>query len=156
MDKGNCHVNNAIRTVRARRIWDSRGRPTIEVEVNLAGGACGRGIAPAGASRGRHEAVDMRDGEASFGGFGVARAIANVNGPIAAALFDLDAVDQQRVDRTLIELDGTADKSQLGGNAIIATSMAVLQAAAAAHELSLWRYLAGNNPVSLPLPQIQI
>lgn len=149
-------MNNAIRTVRARRIWDSRGRPTIEVEVSLAGGAWGRGTAPAGASRGRHEAVDMRDGGAPFGGFGVARAIANVNGPIAAALFDLDAVNQQRVDRTLIELDGTADKSQLGGNAIIATSMAVLQAAAAAHELSLWRYLAGNNPVSLPLPQIQI
>jgi enolase len=156
MDRGNLEVKNAIRAVRARRIWDSRGRPTIEVEVSLAGGASGRGIAPAGASRGRNEAVDMRDGGDAFGGFGVQRAMANVNGPIAAALANLDADHQESVDRTLIELDGTPNKSNLGGNAIIATSMAVLQAAAAAHGLSLWRYLAGARPVVLPLPEIQI
>ena len=149
-------MNNTIRAVHARRIWDSRGRPTVEVEVSLAGGARGRGIAPAGASRGSNEAVDLRDGGDSFGGFGVQRALANVNGPIAAALENIDAEDQERVDRTLIQLDGTPNKSNLGGNAIIATSMAVLQAAAAAHGSSLWRYLAGPDPVVLPMPEIQI
>ncbi|MDB6046983.1 MAG: eno [Gammaproteobacteria bacterium] len=149
-------MNNAIRAVHARRIWDSRGRPTVEVEVSLAGGARGRGIAPAGTSRGSNEAVDLRDGGDSFGGFGVQRALANVNGPIAAALENIDAEDQERVDRTLIQLDGTPNKSNLGGNAIIATSMAVLQAAAAAHGSSLWRYLAGAGPTVLPLPEIQI
>jgi enolase len=156
MDTGNQQVNNTIRAVHARRIWDSRGRPTVEVEVSLAGGARGRGIAPAGASRGSNEAVDLRDGGDSFGGFGVQRALANVNGPIAAALENIDAEDQERVDRTLIQLDGTRNKSNLGGNAIIATSMAVLQAAAAAHASSLWRYLAGADPVVLPMPEIQI
>jgi enolase len=156
MDTGNQQVNNTIRAVHARRIWDSRGRPTVEVEVSLAGGARGRGIAPAGASRGSNEAVDLRDGGDSFGGFGVQRALANVNGPIAAALENIDAEDQERVDRTLIQLDGTRNKSNLGGNAIIATSMAVLQAAAAAHGSSLWRYLAGPDPVVLPMPEIQI
>jgi enolase len=149
-------VNSTIRAIHARRIWDSRGRPTVEVEVSLAGGTRGRGIAPAGASRGSNEAVDMRDADQSFGGFGVQRAIDNVNGPIAAALANLAAEDQERVDRTLIELDGTPNKSNLGGNAIVATSMAVLQAAAAAHGSSLWRYLAGGSPVALPLPEIQI
>ncbi len=149
-------MNNTIRAVHARRIWDSRGRPTVEVEVSLAGGTRGRGIAPAGASRGSNEAVDLRDGGDSFGGFGVQRALANVNGPIAAALENIDAEDQERVDRTLIQLDGTPNKSNLGGNAIIATSMAVLQAAAAAHGSSLWRYLAGPDPVVLPMPEIQI
>lgn len=149
-------MNNTIRAVHARRIWDSRGRPTVEVEVSLAGGARGRGIAPAGASRGSNEAVDLRDGGDSFGGFGVQGALANVNGPIAAALENIDAEDQESVDRTLIQLDGTPNKSNLGGNAIIATSMAVLQAAAAAHGSSLWRYLAGPDPVVLPMPEIQI
>ncbi len=149
-------MNAAIAKVRARRVWDSRGRPTVEVDVELAGGACGRGIAPAGASRGRHEAVDLRDGGSAFGGYGVMRAVENVNTRIAKALVGLDAHDQARVDATLIALDGTPNKSVLGGNATIATSMAVLHAAAAAAGEPLWRYLAGDNEVLLPLPEIQI
>jgi enolase len=140
----------------ARRIWDSRGRPTVEVEVTLESGVRGRGIAPAGASRGTHEAVDLRDGGAAFGGFGVSNALHQANSAIRQALRGLDAADQEAVDRTLIELDATPNKARLGGNATIAASCAVLQAAAAASGQPLWRYLAGEATVTLPLPQIQI
>ena len=146
----------AISEVRGRRVWDSRGRPTVEAEVALAGGARGRAIAPAGASRGRHEAVDLRDGGPRLGGLDVARAVANVNGPIAEALAGMDAREQAAIDAVLIALDGTADKSKLGGNALVATSLAVLHAAAAAEGAPLYRYLAGAGPIRLPLPQIQI
>jgi enolase len=146
----------AIVGVRGRRVWDSRGRPTVEAEVALAGGARGRAIAPAGASRGTHEAVDLRDGGSRLGGFDVARAVANVNGPIAQALAGMEARDQAAIDTALIGLDGTADKSGLGGNALVATSLAALHAAAAAEGVPLYRYLAGAGPVRLPLPQIQI
>jgi enolase len=146
----------AITGVHARRVWDSRGRPTVEAEVTLAGGATGRAIAPAGASRGAREAVDLRDGGTAFGGFGVDRAVANVNGAIARALAGLDACNQFAVDTTLIHLDGTPGKSSLGGNATVAASLAVAQAAAAAHRVPLWKYLAGDNAVTLPLPEIQI
>jgi len=149
-------MNTKITRVAASRIWDSRGRPTVAVEVTLACGAHGRGIAPAGASRGRHEAIDLRDGGTAFGGFGVARAVANVNGPIAQALLGRDAVAQEGIDEALIALDGTPNKAKLGGNATIATSLAVLQAAAAAAGAPLWRYLAAGHDVRLPLPQIQI
>lgn len=149
-------MSTTISKIIGRRIWDSRGRPTVEVDVELAGGARGRGIAPAGASRGSNEAIDLRDGGAAFGGFDVQRAIANVNGPIARALVGRDAVDQAAVDAALIALDGTPNKSKLGGNATIATSMAVLHAAAAAAGLPLWRYLAQGAEVRLPLPEIQI
>jgi len=150
-------VNPAtISRVHGRRVWDSRGRPTVEAEVTLAGGATGRAIAPAGASRGAREAIDLRDGGARFGGFGVDQAVANVNGPIAKALAGLDACNQFAVDTTLIHLDGTPDKARLGGNATVAASMAVAQAAAAVRGVPLWRYLAGDNAVSLPLPEIQI
>jgi enolase len=146
-----------ISRIEGRRIWDSRGRPTVEVEVALAGGARGRGIAPAGASRGRREAIDLRDGGTPFGGFGVERAVANVNGPIAQRLIGFDARDQAAADHALITLDGTPDKAKLGGNATVATSMAVLQAAAAASGQSLFRYLAGERAeLSLPLPEVQI
>jgi enolase len=145
-----------IEQVRAHRIWDSRGRPTIEVDVRLADGARGRGIAPAGASRGSFEAVDLRDGGAAFGGMGVSRAIANVNGPIAAALAGLDARDQKGADAAILALDGSPTKSLLGGNATIATSMAVLSAAAAHAHVPLWRYVSEGHAVRLPLPQIQI
>jgi len=121
-----------IVAVLGRRVWDSRGRPTVEAELRLAGGAVGRAIAPAGASRGRHEAIDLRDGGAPFGGFDVTRAVANVDGEIAGALVGLDAADQVAVDAALIALDGTADKARLGGNATIAVSMAALHATAAA------------------------
>jgi enolase len=149
-------MKTEITAVRGRRIWDSRGRPTVEVDVELACGARGRGMAPAGASRGRFEAIDLRDGGAQLGGFGVDKAVANVNGPIADALRGMDAVDQQTVDDALTALDGTENFASLGGNAAIATSMAVLDAAAHAAETPLWRYLAGDAPVRLPLPEIQI
>lgn len=145
-----------ITEVHARRIWDSRGRPTVEVEIQLADGSTGRGIAPAGASTGSHEAVELRDGGERFGGFGVDRAVANVTREIAPALLGMDAREQQQIDTLLIALDGTPHKSRLGGNAMIATSMAVLDAAAKSARLPLWRYLAGDAPVTLPLPEIQI
>ncbi|MBB5753555.1 phosphopyruvate hydratase [Prosthecomicrobium pneumaticum] len=145
-----------IESVRGRRVWDSRGRPTVEAEVRLAGGALGRAIAPAGASTGSGEAVDRRDGGAAFGGLDVTGAVAAVSGEIAAAIRWLDAADQQTVDERMIVVDGTANKARLGGNAIVATSMAVLHAAAAAAGQPLWRHLAGDRPVRVPLPEIQI
>ncbi len=149
-------MTTRIAQVHARRIWDSRGRPTVEVEIGLADGSIGRGIAPAGASTGSHEAVELRDGGDKFGGYGVDKAVANVGREIAPALLGLDAREQRSVDELLIALDGTPNKSRLGGNALIATSMAVLDAAAVSARLPLWKYLAGDTPVTLPLPEIQI
>jgi len=149
-------TDSTIVRIRGRRIWDSRGRPTVEAEIHLAGGAVGRAIAPAGASRGTHEAIDLRDGGTKLGGLDVARAVANVNGEIAHRLAGMNATDQAAVDAALIALDGTPNKARLGGNATIAVSMAVLHAAAAAHGESLWSYLAAGKPVRLPLPEIQI
>jgi enolase len=147
---------NHIARVNGRRIWDSRGRPTVEVDIVVEGGASGRAIAPAGASTGSGEAVDLRDGGAAFGGLDVRRAVANVDEIIAPALAGLDVSDQAGIDRLLIELDGTANKASLGGNALIATSLAVLHAAAAAQALPLWRHLAGGAEVTIPLPEIQV
>jgi enolase len=144
-----------ITEVRGRRVWDSRGRPTVEAEVMLRGGACGRAIAPAGASTGSNEALDRRDGGPAFGGYDVRAAVAAVGDEIAPALRGLDAADQEAVDRRLIELDGTPDKSRLGANATIAVSMAVAHAAAAAAGEPLWRHLRPERP-ALPLPEIQI
>jgi enolase len=145
-----------IADVKARRVWDSRGRPTVEVDVRLKGGALGRAIAPAGASMGSGEAVDLRDGGARLGGYDVGRAVNAVNGEIATALAGMDAADQVAVDGAMIALDGTANKGRLGGNAIVATSMAVLHAAAAADDVPLWRHLAQGRKVRIPLPEIQI
>ncbi|MCO5129916.1 MAG: phosphopyruvate hydratase [Xanthobacteraceae bacterium] len=145
-----------IANVRGRRVWDSRGRPTVEVDVTLKGGAFGRAIAPAGASMGSGEAVDLRDGGARLGGYDVGRAVGAVNGEIAAALAGMDVADQAAVDGAMIARDGTANKSRLGGNAIVATSMAVLHAAAAARGAPLWRHLAQGRKVRIPLPEIQI
>jgi enolase len=142
--------------VQGRRVWDSRGRPTVEAEVALGGGARGRAIAPAGASTGSGEALDRRDGGAAFGGYDVRAAVAAVSDDVAPALQDLDASDQETVDRRLIELDGTPDKARLGANATIAVSMAVAHAAAAAAGEPLWRYLRSEPPPALPLPEIQI
>ena len=139
-----------------RRVWDSRGRPTVEVEVTLGEQAVGRAIAPAGASTGSGEAVDLRDAGETFGGLDVRRAIGNVNGPIAQALVGMDADDPSAIDAAMIALDGTPDKSRLGGNAIVATSMAVLHARASADELPVWKLLAGAQLVRIPLPEIQI
>jgi enolase len=142
--------------VRGRRVWDSRGRPTVEAEVALVCGARGRAIAPAGASTGSGEAVDLRDGDNHFGGAGVMRAVGNVNGEIANALHGCDASSQADVDRLLIELDGTPTKSRLGGNALVAVSMAVLHAAAAAEQKPLYAYLLGDLDPVMPLPEVQI
>lgn len=146
----------AIDSLRGRRVWDSRGRPTVEVEVTLAGGARGRAIAPAGASTGSGEALDLRDGGSAYGGLDVRRAVAGVSEVIAPALRGLDAESLNAIDTTLIELDGTPNKSRLGGNAMVATSMAVLHAAAAAEGVPLWRHLSDGRTVRLPLPEIQI
>jgi len=149
-------ASTSIAAVRARRVFDSRGRPTVEAEVALAGGAVGRAIAPAGASRGSREAVDLRDGGTRLGGYDVRQAVANACGPLAQAIVGRDALDQAGVDASLVACDGTPDKSRMGGNAIVAVSIAVAQAAAAAQQVPLWRHLAGNHPVRLPLPEIQI
>jgi enolase len=145
-----------ISRVIGRRVWDSRARPTVEAEVVLADGATGRAIAPAGASTGSGEAIDLRDGGEQLGGYDVRRAVANVNTEIAKALQGLDASDQKTIDDALIVLDGTPQKSRLGGNAIIAVSMALLHAAAASANMPLFAYLAGDRRVSIPLPEIQI
>jgi len=142
--------------VHGRRVWDSRGRPTVEAEVALACGAGGRAAAPAGASRGSGEAVDRRDGGDRLGGLDVRGAVASVAGEIDAALRGRDAADQEGVDRALIDLDGTPRKSRLGGNATIAVSLACARAAAAARGVPLWRHLRGDGEPVLPLPEIQI
>jgi len=141
-----------IADIKGRRVWDSRGRPTVEVDVTLKSGAFGRAIAPAGASMGSGEAVDLRDGGVKLGGYDVGRAVSAVNGEIAAALAGKDAADQASIDQAMIALDGTANKGRLGGNAIVATSMAVLHAAAAASGIPLWQHLAQGRKVRIPLP----
>jgi len=148
--------NTRIAYVHARRVWDSRGRPTVEADVLLESGAVGRAIAPAGASTGSGEALDLRDGGAAFGGYDVTRAVGNVNTIIAHAVTGLDATDQEALDERLIELDGTRNKTRLGANAILAVSMAVAHAAAAACGEPLYRYLGGVDAALIPLPQIQI
>ena len=143
--------------VHGRRVWDSRGRPTVEAEMLLEGGAVGRAIAPAGASTGTGEALDLRDGGDAFGGYDVTRAVGHVNGEIARAVTGMDAADQAGARRALIALDGTPNKSRLGANAMLAVSMAAAHAAAAAAGEPLYRYLGGRRlPALLPLPQIQI
>ncbi|HZZ63361.1 MAG TPA: phosphopyruvate hydratase [Roseiarcus sp.] len=145
-----------IQFIRARRVWDSRGRPTVEAEIALSDGALGRAIAPAGASRGSREAVEKRDGGARLGGFDVRGALEGIRSEIAPALAGFDAFDQAALDQTLVELDGTENLSRLGGNALTAVSLAALHAAAASRRLPLWRCLAGDGPALIPLPEIQI
>ena len=146
----------SITAVRGRRVWDSRGRPTVEAEVELACGAVGRGIAPAGASTGSGEALDLRDGGEAFGGLDVRKAVAGIGGEIAPAMLGLDAARQESVDVRLVSLDGTAAKTRLGANATLAVSLATAHAAAAAHHLPLWRWLGGADARTMPLPEIQI
>lgn len=149
-------MTTAITAVHPRRVWDSRGRPTVEVEVRLDGGAMGRAMAPAGASVGSGEAVDLRDGGKTFGGYDVTKAVAAVRHEIAPALIGQDATQQGAIDALMNTLDGTPQKARLGGNALVATSMAVLHASANAAGLPLWRYLAKDKPIRSPLPEIQI
>ncbi|HLX32497.1 MAG TPA: phosphopyruvate hydratase [Gaiellaceae bacterium] len=140
-----------IRHVHARQVLDSRGNPTVEVEING-----GRAIVPSGASTGVHEAVELRDGGPAWGGKGVAQAVANVNGEIADAIRDLDVVDQDAVDRRLIELDGTPNKGRLGANAILGVSLANAKAAAADAGVSLFRHLGGADATTLPVPMLNV
>ncbi len=151
-------MSAGITALRARRVWDSRGRPTIEAEVTLADGSVGRAIAPAGASRGTREAIDLRDGGERLGGMDVQRALKGIAEQIAPALIGWDAGDQAGVDAALVEIDGTQNKARLGGNATVAVSLAVLHAAAASAKQPPFRHIAaltGAKP-SLPLPEIQI
>lgn len=147
---------NRIARIIGRRVWDSRGRPTVEVEVLLSCGAAGRAIAPAGASTGSGEAVERRDGGHAFGGYDVTNALRAVNSEIAEFLTGRDISDQAMLDGALIGLDGTADRSRLGANAMIATSMALAHARAKAEGLPLWRSLAGTIKAFLPVPEIQL
>jgi enolase len=148
---------SSIETVRAREILDSRGNPTVEADVWLDDGAFGRAAVPSGASTGEHEALELRDGDAArFGGRGVRVAVHNVNGPIAAAIVGMDALDQRGVDTALVDLDGTAGKSALGANAILAASLAVACAAADASGLPLWRYIGGPMAHVLPTPMMNV
>ena len=149
-------TDTAITYVHGRRVWDSRGRPTVEADVVLANGAVGRAIAPAGASTGSGEALDLRDGGNRFAGYDVTRAVRNVSTEIAQAVLGLDAADQSSLDNKLIQLDGTPNKSRLGANAVLAVSMAAAHAAAAASGQPLFRYLGGPEADLIPLPQIQI
>jgi enolase len=147
----------SIHNIIAREILDSRGNPTIEVDVRLEGGAFGRAAIPSGASTGEHEAWELRDGDESrFGGKGVKHAVANVNTRIAPALQGWDALDQRKIDNKLIELDGTPNKKNLGANALLGVSLAVAHAAAAAENLSLFRYLGGPEARVLPVPMMNI
>ncbi len=146
-----------IEQIHAREILDSRGNPTVEVDVIVAGGALGRAAVPSGASTGEHEAVELRDGKKGrYGGKGVARAVANVNKTIARALAGQDARGQEQIDRRLIELDGTENKSRLGANAILGVSLAVAKAAAGALGEPLYRYLGGAKAKTLPVPLMNI
>jgi len=150
-------MNTSISAIHAREILDSRGNPTVEVEVSLAGGAQGRAAVPSGASTGAHEAVELRDGDkARYGGKGVAKAVGNVNGTIAKALIGHDALDQPVIDRTMLRLDGTPNKGKLGANAILGVSLAVARASASAVGLPLYRYLGGASANLLPVPMFNI
>ena len=149
-------MRTAIREVHARQILDSRGNPTLEVDVRLESGAFGRAAVPSGASTGVHEAVELRDGEDAYGGKAVTRAIANVNGEIADAVRAFDGSDQEAVDRRLIELDGTPNKGRLGANAILGVSLAVAKAVAAERGVSLFRSLGGEGARTLPVPMMNV
>jgi enolase len=145
-----------IARVHARQIFDSRGNPTVEVDVLLDSGAFGRAAVPSGASTGVHEAVELRDGDGAYGGKGVTSAVANVNGEIAGAVHALDPADQAGLDRTLIELDGTPNKGRLGANAILGVSLATAKAAAADAGVSLFRYLGEDEGTTLPVPMMNV
>ena len=146
-----------IEDVLGREVLDSRGNPTVEVEVRLSDGSFGRAIVPSGASTGEHEAVELRDGDSNrFGGKGVLQAVGHVNDEIADALIGWDATEQMAIDQMLIELDGSPNKGNLGANAILGASLAVAHAAAASVGLPLYRYLGGTYAHTLPVPMMNI
>ncbi len=145
-----------IETIHARQILDSRGNPTVEVDLALRSGARGRAAVPSGASTGEFEATELRDGGDAWLGKGVSRAVANVNGEVLEALAGFDALDQARLDQTLIDLDGTPNKARLGANAILGVSLAAARAAAAEEHQPLWRYLGGEAARVLPVPMLNV
>ena len=145
-----------IAAVHARRILDSRGNPTVEVDVRLESGATGRAAVPSGASTGVHEAVELRDGGTSWGGKGVSNAVTNVDDEIASAVVGMNAADQEALDRRLIELDGAPNKGRLGANAVLGVSLANAKAAAADAGVSLFRYLGGEDATTLPVPMLNV
>ena len=145
-----------IEHVHGREVLDSRGNPTVEVEVFLASGATGRAMVPSGASTGQFEAVELRDGEDRYLGKGVQRAVEHVNGPIRDALDGMEALDQRGIDQLLVDLDGTPNKASFGANAILGTSLAVAHAAAEESGLPLWRYVGGANAHVLPIPMLNV
>jgi enolase len=147
---------SAIEKVHARQILDSRGNPTVEVEVTLASGSSARAAVPSGASTGEFEAVELRDGGKAYLGKGVGIAVANANGDLAQAVLGLDADDQQAVDRAMIAADGTPNKARLGANAILGVSLAVAKAAAAEAGQPLWRHLGGEDADTLPVPMMNV
>jgi len=147
---------SSIIHVNGRQIYDSRGNPTVEVDVVLDDGSFGRAAVPSGASTGAHEAVELRDGGKLYNGKGVTQAVDNVNNVIADELLGMDALDQLAIDKAIIELDGTANKSKLGANAILGVSLAVAKAAAESSELPLYRYVGGPNAHVLPVPMMNI
>jgi len=150
-------TDDAIRSIHAREVLDSRGNPTVEVEVTCVGGAFGRAIVPSGASTGTHEAVELRDGDMKrYGGKGVRRAVANVLTEIAPKIVGMSASSQAEIDRAMIALDGTPNKSRLGANAILGVSLAVAHAAAAARDLPLWRYLDVDQRAAMPMPMVNL
>ena len=146
----------AIVDITGREILDSRGNPTVEVDVRLDGGSFGRAAVPSGASTGAHEAVELRDGGQRYGGKGVEKAVAAVNGEIFDTLCGMEAEDQVRLDRLMCTLDGTENKSRLGANAILGVSLAIAKAAAGAANLPLYRYVGGANAQTLPVPMMNI
>src|SRR5215475_3994021 len=150
-------AGTSIRHIRAREILDSRGNPTIEVDVRVDSGACGRAAVPSGASTGENEALELRDGDKNrFAGKGVRKAVANINHKIEPILKGLDARDQPNIDKKLIELDGTPTKKNLGANATLAVSLATARAAATSENLPLFRYLGGPDARVLPVPMMNI
>ena len=150
-------MKHVIGSVKGREILDSRGNPTVEVEVRLESGVLGRAAVPSGASTGAHEAVELRDGDRGrYMAKGVLRAVEHVNGEIAARVKGIDALDQPGLDRALCELDGTDNKGRLGANAILGVSLATARAASAAQGLPLYRYLGGDGAVKLPVPMFNV
>src|SRR5437588_9480678 len=155
--QNNSMAKTSIKSIRAREILDSRGNPTVEVDVRLESGALGRAAVPSGASTGEHEAWELRDGDKKrYSGKGVLRAVANVNETIAPAIKGWDACDQAKIDQKIIELDGTTNKKNLGANALLGVSLAVARASSAAENLSLFRYLGGADARVLPVPMMNI
>src|SRR5688500_10647926 len=150
-------MNTTITAITGREIIDSRGNPTVEVDVRLACGVLGRAAVPSGASTGEHEAIELRDGDKNrYGGKGTQKAVGNVKAKIAPALIGADALDQVGIDRAMLKLDGTPTKAKLGANAILGVSLATAHAAAAALGQPLYKYLGGPNAKVLPVPMMNI